>query len=89
MYRKEGCIMVKEFQVYVDKYNRVQIIYTNGTGRFPKTSQTGMNYALVLAEIDSSAILAEAMRDQSAGEMVRAYKALINWLHKSGIFPKK
>jgi hypothetical protein len=88
-YRKEGCIMVKEVQVDVDKYNRVKIIYTNGTGRFPKTSQTGMNYALVLAEIDSGAILAEAMRDRSAREMVQAYKALIDRLHKSGIFPKK
>jgi len=48
-----------------------------------------MNYALVLAEIDSGAILVEAMRDQSAGEMVRAYKALIDRLHKIGIFLKK
>ena len=89
MYRKEGCIMVKEVQVDVDEYNRVQMIYTDGTGRFPKTSRNGMNCVLVLAEIDSGAILAEAMRDRSSGEMVRAYKALIERLHKCKIFPKK
>ena len=65
------------------------MIYTDGTGRFPKTSRNGMNYVLVLAEIDSGAIMAEAMRDRSAGEMVRAYKALIERLHKCKIFPKK
>ena len=45
--------MVKVVQIDVDENNsRVQMIYTNGTGRFPKTSQKGMNYALVLAEIE-------------------------------------
>jgi hypothetical protein len=78
VYKKEGCIMVKVVQIDVDEHNsRVQMIYTDGTGRFPKTSRNGMNYALVLAEIESDAILAEAMQDRSAREMVQAYKALI------------
>ena len=37
----------------MDENNRMQMIYTDSTGRFPKTSQTGMNYVLVLTEIDS------------------------------------
>jgi hypothetical protein len=52
--------MAKVVQIDVDEYNsRIQMIYTDGTGRFPKTSRQGMNYVLVLAEIDSDEILAD------------------------------
>ena len=67
----------------------LQLIYTDGTGRFPKTSRTGMNYILVLVEIDSGAILVEAMRNRSAGEQCRAYQVLLDRLHKCKIYPKK
>ena len=67
----------------------LQLIYTDGTGRFPKASRKGMNYILVLVEIDSGAILVEAMRNRSAGEQCRAYQVLLDRLHKCKIYPKK
>ena len=48
-----------------------------------------MNYILVLVEIDSGAILVEAMRNRSAGEQCRAYQVLVNRLHQCKIYPKK
>jgi hypothetical protein len=72
-----------------DNKDLLKLIYTDGTGRFPKASRKGMNYILVLVEIDSGAILVEAMRDRSAGEHCRAYQVLLDRLHRSKVYPKK
>jgi hypothetical protein len=42
---------------------------------------------MVLTESDSLAILVEPMKNRSAGEMARAYQALIDRLNATGIFP--
>jgi len=91
VYKKSKTIMVRVMQIDVDDEGKelLRLIYTDGTGRFPKQSRTGMNYIMVLAENDSDAILVEAMRNRSAGEMVRAYSVLIGRLHACGIFPTK
>jgi hypothetical protein len=43
---------------------------------------------MVLIEIDSNAILVEAMKNHSAGEMIRAYQVLVEHLHNAGLTPK-
>jgi hypothetical protein len=43
---------------------------------------------MVLIEIDSNAILVEAMKNRSAGEMIRAYQALVERLCNAGLTPK-
>ncbi len=63
-------------------------IYTNQPGQFPKKSSCGNQYIMVLAEIDSDAILIEPMKKRTAGEMIRAYQVLIDRLNSTGIFPK-
>jgi hypothetical protein len=42
----------------------------------------------VLIEIDSNAILVEAMKNQTAGKMIRAYQVLVNQLKSAGVTPK-
>ena len=44
-------------------------IYTDQTGRFPKTSAKGNQYIMVLCEIDSSGNLVELLRNKTSGEM--------------------
>ncbi len=44
---------------------------------------------MVMVEIDSKAILAEAMRNRSASKQCRAFQFLLNHLHSYKIFPKK
>jgi hypothetical protein len=54
------------------------LMYTNQTSRFPKKSSHGNQYIMVLIEIDSNAILVEALKNQTAGKMIRAYQVLVN-----------
>ena len=63
-------------------------IYTDQTGKFPTRSSKGNQYIMVLAELDSNAILVEPMRNRTAGEMVKTYNNLIRRLKKCGITPK-
>ena len=63
-------------------------MYTDQTGKFPKKSSKGNHYIMVLIEIDSNAILAEAMKNRTAGEMIRAYLVLVTRLSNAGVKPK-
>ena len=63
-------------------------MYTNQTGRFPKKSSQGHQYIMVLIKIDSNAILVEAMKNQSMGEMMRAYQVIVNCLRSTGVTPE-
>ncbi len=69
-----------------DKAQR--LMYTNQTGKFLKKSSKGNHYIMVLIEINSNAILVEAMKNRSAGEMIRAYLILVNHLCSAGVTPK-
>jgi hypothetical protein len=90
--REQG-IMFKIVQLDVDdggeEEELLRVIYSDGTGRLPKTPRRGMNYITVMVEIDSKAILAEAMRNRSAKEQCRAYQLLLDRLHSYKIYPKK
>ncbi len=61
---------------------------TDQTGRFPKKSIWGHQYIMVLIEINSNAILVEAMKNCMTGEMIRAYQVLVDGLINSGVTPK-
>jgi hypothetical protein len=63
-------------------------MYTDQTKKFPKKSSKGNHYIMVIIEIDSNAILVEAMKNRSAGEMIRAYLILVNCLYNAGVTPK-
>jgi hypothetical protein len=63
-------------------------MYTDQTGQFPKKSSRGNQYIMVLIKLDSNAILVEAMKNCTAGEMIHAYQTLVDCLHSAGIHPK-
>ena len=63
-------------------------VFTDQTGRFPKTSANGNQYIMVLCKIDSSGILVEPLRSKSAGETTRAFETLMDRLSKQGIKTK-
>ena len=58
------------------------LIYT------PKKSSKGNHYIMVLIEIDRNTILVEAMKNRSAGELIRAYLVLVSHLCNVGVSPK-
>jgi len=63
-------------------------MYTDQTGKFPKKSSKGNHYIMVLIKIDSNTILVKAVKNRSAGEMIRAYLVLIYCRHNADITPK-
>ena len=63
------------------------LMYTSQTGRFPKKSSRGHQYIMVLIEINSNAILVEAMKNRTTGEMIRAYQVLVERLRSAGVNP--
>ncbi len=66
----------------------MQKIWTDQMGKFPKKSRKGNQYIMVLTESDSDIIFMEAMKNQSSGEMIRAFQKLIDCLHATRIAPK-
>jgi hypothetical protein len=61
---------------------------TNLTGQFLKKSSHGRQYIMVLIELDSNAIIVEAMKNRMSGEILRAYQVLVDRLRSAGIQPK-
>ena len=51
-------------------YNVRETIFLDQTGEFPKQSQQGYIYIMVMVEIDSNAILVEPMKSRKDEEMI-------------------
>ena len=83
---KEHNIFVHIYKVKEDE--ALLKMCTDQTGCFPKKSSRGNQYVMVLAELDSNAILVEGMKDRTSGEMIRAYQHLVNRLKTAGIQSK-
>ena len=79
----------KHNDVYITIDNAKETIYTNQTVAFPTRSRSGNRYIMVMCEMDSNSIMTEAMKDRTAGEIIKAYQKLVKRLKKAGIHPKK
>ena len=67
-------------QIYDLSNEAERPMYTDRTGRFPKKSSQGHQYIMVLIEINSYAILVEARKNRTTGEMIQAYQVLLDRL---------
>lgn len=74
--------MVKMFKIQ-------ELIATDHTGKFPMTSSRGSKYIMVLWKVDGNAILVATMKNQTEGEIIKAYLSFIKRLKAAGIQPKK
>ena len=63
----------KKKDVYLKVYDMKEKVYSDQTGRFPKTSMQGNKYIMVMVEVDSNVILVEPMKSRHDDEMKRAY----------------
>ena len=59
----------KKRDIYIKVYDMKEKIYSDQTGKFPKTSQRGNKYIMVMVEVDSNAILVEPMKSRNDDEM--------------------
>jgi hypothetical protein len=62
-------------------------IYTDLTGRFPKTPISGNNYILILYDYDSNSVLSAPMKNRGEKDMVRTFDLLIQALIIRGLTP--
>jgi hypothetical protein len=63
-------------------------IYSDQTGRFPVTSSRGNKYIMIVYDYDSTAILAEPIKNRSEAELLRAYSLLHEYLTDRGLKPQ-
>ncbi len=60
----------KKFRdIGIHVYNVRETIFSDQTGKFPKQSQKGYKYIMVMVKIDSNAILVESMKSRKDEEM--------------------
>jgi hypothetical protein len=62
--------------------------YTNQTGRFPVISSRGNVSIMVLYEYDGNAIMAEPIKNNKAGELLRLFQVMEQKLTSRGLKPK-
>ena len=79
----------KERDVFVSVRDAKETMYTDQTGAFPTRSRKGSRYVMILCDIDSNIIISEAIKNRTAGEMIRAYRILMRRLNAAGIKPLK
>ena len=63
-------------------------IYTDLTGKFPVQSTLGNKYVLVTYCVDANSIIAEPIKDRTAGEIARAHQTVYTYLADRGLKPK-
>ena len=78
---------VRDVGIHV--YNVRETIFSDQTGKYPKRSQRGFKYIMVMVEIDSNAILVEPMKSRKDEEMIRVYDALLARIRQAGSTPRK
>ncbi len=86
------CPLIKQKESIIwtfDLSNKAErLMYIGQTGQFLTKSSCGHQYIMVLIKIDSNAILVEAMKNHTTGEMIRAYQVLVDRLCSAGVTPK-
>ena len=75
--------------MYIKIVELKNTIHTNQTRRFGITSQSGMQYIIVMVKVDSNAILVEPFKNRTSNELKRAYLVLLNRVKVAGIVLKK
>ena len=73
----------------VDLWDPKETIYTDQTGDFPVTAQSGARYIMVMATINNSTIIVCSINNRSGQELRRAYLELLDRAKATGLDVKK
>ena len=63
-------------------------IYTDLTGKLPIQSALGNKYILIIYHYDANCIIAEPLKDRTAGEIAKAHQRVYDYLKLRGLQPK-
>ena len=78
----------KTHHVYIALEDIEGKIFSDQTGKFPRTSSRGMKYVMIFYIYDANAIIAYPLRNRTAKEMLETYQDLYQKLTKLGFKPK-
>ena len=70
-------------------WNPKENIYTDQTGAFPITVQSGARYVMVMVTIDANAILLCLIKNRTDQEPTKAYRTLLGRAKATGLEVKK
>jgi hypothetical protein len=63
-------------------------MYADQTGLFLAVFILGNKYVMILHHVDSNSSWAEAMQNQSGGELILARARALAWMRRRGLIPK-
>ena len=81
-------IKTHECMALVIPFQATQKAYMDSCGRFPHHSSQGNEYIMVVYDYDSNAILAEAFKNRTAGELKMTLILFHNRFCRNNIAPK-
>jgi hypothetical protein len=80
-HQKKNNILIMEHEVK-------SLMYADQTGLFPAVSSLGKKYVMILHHVDSNSSWAEAMQNQSDGELILARARALARMRRRGLIPK-
>ena len=75
--------------MYLRVYETRDTVYTNQTGKSPRTSIRGKKYQMILHDFDSDTMWLETLRDRTSGEQIQGGQRALKRMNWCGIFPKQ
>ncbi len=73
--------------VLITVYNLRNTMYTDQTGKFPHISSLGNQYIMILHDVDSNLSWAEAIKNNTKGELILAQQRALARMKRCGIVP--
>ncbi len=74
--------------IFICIYKLKKTMYSNQTGRFPQVSSLGNKYIMVIHNVDSNSLWAEALKDNTGNKLILAQAQALARMRKVGIVPK-
>ncbi len=74
--------------IFICIYELKKKMYSDQTGCFPQVSSLGNKYIMVIHNVDSNSSWAEALKDNTGGELFLARAQALEQMQKAGIVPK-
>jgi hypothetical protein len=68
-------------------YNLRNTMYTDQTGKFPHISSLVNQYIMILHDVDSNSLWAEAIKNNTKGELILARQHALARMKRCGIVP--
>jgi hypothetical protein len=62
----------QQWDILITVYNLRNTMYTDQTGRFPHISSLGNQYIMILHDVDSNSLWAEAIKNNTKGKLILA-----------------